>query len=118
MNLIFKELEPRVISGLHPLDEKGNKRINQVVHKEIYRLAKKSKRPVDTGAGMVVIYLSPLDYREIPDTGARTRDLAQFLSLIPHFNSLFLKKISLLRVYKFPVNFVPDPPSIPTMSPK
>ncbi len=79
-----------------------------MVHKEIYLLAMKVKRPVSTGPEMDAIYPSPLDYMRVNIPSARTQDLQADRSLIQLLSSLFLKKISLLRRFKFPVNSCTD----------
>jgi hypothetical protein len=112
LNLIFEETEPSIVPRLHPLRNERKKWKNEMIHRDLYHSGKNSKRPANTAQKHPAIFMSPLNYNEISGSGARTENLADtpFLiafsaSLLMDLISLFLKNISLLSDFKFPVNF-------------
>ena len=78
----------------------------------MYPVEKNSKMPANKGQMWPAIFLTPQKYSEMWRSDARSGDrqnnhslIAIWASLLWKQNSLFLKNISLLSDFKFPVNF-------------
>ena len=87
-----------------------------MIHSKNYRTPKTLKRPSNKSHTAPCTFLTPLDYNEIERSSTRTqnqdaehparcRNVQISRSLLRDINSLLPKKISLLRLLNFPVNF-------------
>lgn len=87
-----------------------------MIYSQNYNTPRTLKRTANKGQTTPTTLLTPLEYSEIHGACASTQNLGKYglfmtsirlnpISLLMKLNSLFLKNISLLGHFKFPVNF-------------
>ena len=74
-NLSLKQLNPRVVSGTHPLRQKYQYRVENRIHTNSFRLETSFKRPKNTGNSAVDTFPNPLapgGFRVFPERNSRS----------------------------------------------